>query len=725
LAAQADATRGARPVLGGLLAAVAVVDTARTALDAAVATRERAEQDAAVAEQRAEEERGRLADARRAATAAGDEYAAELGSWRADPQAVPFDPPDELTAETVGAVATLARAAADGPLDARRAEEAAAGAERRAAEREHTETVRRREEVAAERDPAPPAPPWRRGERDPADGAPLWRLVDFATRWTRNPEPGVEAALEASGLLDAWIRADGAVLDADGCDVVLPIGPPTPAGSRLDAVLWPDQPDGGPVDAAVIRSVLARVALAGHDEVGADEVGGDEVGADIPAVVGTDGSWRLGPLTGRSTKPVAQYVGATARAAERARRLAELDARIAALAATRDAARDAETAAREARAAIEVWLTGVPSTSALLTAWTRLDERERVTAQADRRAAEAEEVAVQARVAEAGRRRDLAELAAAHDLPMDAVGLAARASACVASTTRCPGTPTQQRRCARRCCGGPTTPSGRRPRRTRRRRRPGQAIAAQERADTARAAADELEATVGASLREIQQRIAAAEQRAWRAGTAGARAHRADRLAADRDRRSRGGRAQCRAAAGRAGAGAGGGRRGPRRGGHRSGPAAVLASVSRRRGDEPHDGGQRRHLRPRARILHRLAGARIGPGTRPQPRRAGPGAAPGTEAALFAAWQDAVSGPRGRPRAARHRARRGTRRRRAGRHRGAPDRDARHPARRRRHSATPSCSPSGSAGCSRSTSSATSGSPCAHVGRRPRSWSRR
>ncbi len=180
LAAQADATRGARPVLGGLLAAVAVVDTARTALDGAVATRERAEQDAAVAEQRAEEERGRLADARRAATAAGDEYAAALGSWRADPQAVPFDPPDELTAETVGAVATLARAAASGPLDARRAEEAAAGAERRAAEREHTETVRRREEVAAERDPAPPAPPWRRGERDPADGAPLWRLVDFA-----------------------------------------------------------------------------------------------------------------------------------------------------------------------------------------------------------------------------------------------------------------------------------------------------------------------------------------------------------------------------------------------------------------------------------------------------------------------------------------------------------------------------------------------------------------
>ena len=361
----------------------------------------------------------------------------------------------------------------------------------------------------AERDPAPPAPPWRWGERDPVDGAPLWRLVDFADALDARSRAAVEAALEASGLLDAWVRADGAVLDADGCDVVLPVGPPTPAGSRLDAVLRPDPPDGGPVDAAVIRSVLARVALAGHDEVGADEVG-----ADIPAVVGTDGSWRLGPLTGRSTKPVAQYVGATARAAERARRLAELDARIDALAATRDAARDAETAAREARAAIEAWLTGVPSTSALLTAWTRLDERERVTAQADRRAAEAEEVAVQARVAEAGRRRDLAELAAAHDLPTDAVGLTARRERLRSlddALSRHADAAAPLRAALLRWADDAERASAEA---DEAQEAAGTAIAAQERADTARAAADELEATVGASLREIQQRIAAAEQRA-------------------------------------------------------------------------------------------------------------------------------------------------------------------------------------------------------------------
>ena len=195
------------------------------------------------------------------------------------------------------------------------------------------------------------------GERDPAGRAPLWRLVDFADALDARSGRGRGRA-GGVGLLDAWVRADGAVLDADRCDVVLPVGPPTTAGARLDAVLRPDPPDGGPVDAAVVRSVLARVALAGPDEMGADEVG-----ADIPAVVGTDGSWRLGPLTGRSTKPVAQYVGATARAAERTApgRAGRTDD----APPHRDAAQHAETAAR-ARGD-RGWLTGVPSW-ALLTA---------------------------------------------------------------------------------------------------------------------------------------------------------------------------------------------------------------------------------------------------------------------------------------------------------------------------------------------------------------------
>jgi len=638
LAAQAAATRDARPVLGGLLAAVAVVDTARTALDGAVATRERAEQDAAVAEQRAEEERGRLADARRAATAAGDAYASALRSWRTDPRAVPFDPPVELTAETVGAVSTLARVAANDPLEARRAEEVAAGAERRTAERDHADTVRRRTEVAAERDPAPPAPPWRRDERDAADGAPLWRLVDFADGLDAPPRAGIEAALEASGLLDAWVRADGALLDADRCDVVLPAGAPmpVPVGSRLDAVLRPDPPAGGPVDATVVRAVLARVALAGP--------GG--TGADLPAVVGTDGSWRLGPLTGRSTKPVAQYVGANARAAERARRLAELDARIDALAATRDAAREAEAAAREARAAIEAWLTDVPSASALSTAWTRLDERERVTAQADRRAAEAEEAAVHARAVEAGRRRGLAEVAAAHDLPADAGGLAARRERLRSlddALSRYADAAAPLRAALLRWADDAERASAEA---DEAREAVETAIAALERADAARAAADELEATVGASLREIQQRIVAAERRA-----------------ADLDRRARELATRISELLTATGAAEEAARNAALRLAEQE-PAlaaavAALAAVDTVPGLLPSGvgepmSGEADPTVENAAVFDLARGFSTGSPV-PAPVLAiarrlaelSPAPRPGTEAALFAAWQDAVSGPAG------------------------------------------------------------------------------
>jgi hypothetical protein len=166
--------------------------------------------------------------------------------------------------------------------------------------------VRRRAEVAAERDPAPPPPTWRRDERDASDGAPLWRLVDFADGLGDAQRAGVEAALEASGLLDAWVRADGAVLDARRCDVVLPAGAPAPAGPRLSAVLRADRPAASPVAAAVVEGVLARVALG-------DRQDGAAAAAAPDALVGVDGRWRLGPLTGRAAKRDAQYIGATAR----------------------------------------------------------------------------------------------------------------------------------------------------------------------------------------------------------------------------------------------------------------------------------------------------------------------------------------------------------------------------------------------------------------------------
>jgi uncharacterized protein (TIGR02680 family) len=308
----------------------------------------------------------------------------------------------------------------------------------------------------------------------------------------------VEAALEASGLLDAWVRADGAVLDADRNDTVLPAGPAV-AGRSLADVLVPDPPEAGPVTTAVVAGVLARVALAPD--------------AAEAAAVTLDGSWRLGPLTGRATKPAAQYIGATARAAERARRLAELDALIAVHTEGRDSAAAAEQTAAGSARAVEDWLAAAPPTDELIAAWALLEERTRATERAERIATEAEDAAAHSRSVEGGRRRELHEVAAAHDLPTEAGALASRREALRSLDTalathleRGGALATRLRRWADDASASEVLLA----------EAEGTAREAEEadaRAAEARAAADELEATVGAPLREIRRRIELAENR--------------------------------------------------------------------------------------------------------------------------------------------------------------------------------------------------------------------
>ncbi|SFM88315.1 TIGR02680 family protein [Pseudonocardia ammonioxydans] len=442
LTAHSAAVTAARPVLGQRRAAVDLVAEARAALDTAIAGRHREEETAAAAEQRAEEARGYRADAGRAADVAEREFTGALDAWRADIRAVPVDVPAELDADAVAGLGARARSAAQLEVDRHRGQEKDAGALRASLDRELTTTRALRDQVAAEADPAPPAPAWRRDPRETGDGAPLWQLIDFAGSVGPADRAGIEAALESSGLLDAWVRADGAVLDPDRDDVVLPAGPPA-VGTGVGEWLIADPPTGSPVTAAVVAGVLARVAASGPglpDWVG-DVVGrGGPVGADAPAddsgsapvpaaVVGTDGRWRLGPLTGRSSKPTPQYIGATARAAERRRRLDELDTTITGLEDRRDTAATVERTAAQAARDLEAWLAELPVAAGLLRAWTLLDERNRAVERAERIAADAERAAVDARGKEAARRRELHDLAAVHELPVEAEALAARREA--------------------------------------------------------------------------------------------------------------------------------------------------------------------------------------------------------------------------------------------------------------------------------------------------------
>jgi uncharacterized protein (TIGR02680 family) len=408
LAGYAEAIQAAGPSVGERQAAVQVVDEARKNAEKADGDRKSAEAEAARLETMAEAERARLAAAEQTARAAEESFGVALAAWHADQRGVPVETPCELTAETVGRLGALAREAARPHLSRLAEAEAAAGSERVTAERQLTELRKRRADIAAEPDPAPEPPALGRDERDSAGGAPLWRLIDFAARLGNGQRAGLEAALESSGLLDAWVRVDGQVLGQGQRDVVLSAGPAV-RGRSLAELLAVDLPDGCPVTAGTVRAVLGRIAA--------------EPDADAHAVAGLDGCWQLGPLSGRAAKPAAQFIGATARAAERVRRLAETAAQISAAEAAREAAVSAEEAARTRRAAMEAWLDALPPYGPLLHAWADVQAHADAVARAEEAARAAEDAARAARSAAAAARRELDQLAAVHGLPATAEGL--------------------------------------------------------------------------------------------------------------------------------------------------------------------------------------------------------------------------------------------------------------------------------------------------------------
>jgi uncharacterized protein (TIGR02680 family) len=145
-------------------------------------------------------------------------------------------------------------------------------------------------------------------DRTGRPGAPLWRLVDFKGE----PDAGLEAALEASGMLDAWVLPDGSIEPATQ-DAFL--GPGTePAETSLSVVLR-SEPD-APVPHHVIQDLLDRIGYSRENATGA-------------AAVASDGSWRLSGLAGLWTKPSAEFIGAASRRRLHERRIAEARERLA------------------------------------------------------------------------------------------------------------------------------------------------------------------------------------------------------------------------------------------------------------------------------------------------------------------------------------------------------------------------------------------------------------
>ncbi|MER0240632.1 TIGR02680 family protein, partial [Streptomyces sp. HSW2009] len=254
-------------------------------------------------------------------------------------------------------------------------------------------------------DPEPPVPYHRSAARTPGTGAPFYRLVDFPEGLSPAHRAGLEAALQASGILDAWVGVDGALVDPGTRDTLLRPGPAVPDGPTLASALRPAPQPGCGVTSEQVELLLAAIALVPAEE------------ATTHDAVYYDGTWRLGVLSGRYHKSDAEYVGAAVRAETRRRLLAELEEQLTQTEQRLTDARHELTEADAPRRALKLAEQDFPRARGLADAWSRTESDERrlrdVTAKATlaaRRAEEARALAVAARA-------ETEATATAHDLP--------------------------------------------------------------------------------------------------------------------------------------------------------------------------------------------------------------------------------------------------------------------------------------------------------------------
>lgn len=246
----------------------------------------------------------------------------------------------------------------------------------------------------------PPVPYTRDADaRTDRDGAALWQLISFADEVPDADRAGLEAALEAAGVLDAWVSPDGQLHSATG-EVVVSCDAPAPGRTLAQALVH------------AIDTTDARAAAV-HPETVAAVLGAIGFGADSAhhTWVDTTGRYRIGVLDGSWCKPAAQYIGAVARERFRRQRIAAVESEIAEITERLDEIAAQRRTLGERKLTLRAEAAGLPSDAALRTAHRQageLDNRRRLLAE-DRAAA----------VAEAAR-ADTAATTAAAELDRDA-----------------------------------------------------------------------------------------------------------------------------------------------------------------------------------------------------------------------------------------------------------------------------------------------------------------
>ncbi|MFD5244594.1 TIGR02680 family protein [Amycolatopsis sp. NPDC058340] len=205
-------------------------------------------------------------------------------------------------------------------------------AERTAAENERRAIIDEIARLEAGGHDAPPRPYTRDEDaRASRPGAPLWKVVDFVPSVAEEHRAGLEAALEAAGILDAWVTPEGELHSTLTGDVVVKPGEAALSGG-LTAVLAPAVDRADPQAAALTDDVVGAILRAIGLGPGAD------------TWVAVDGRFSNGVLSGSWHKDTAGYLGEGAREAarrERIHRLKEestrLDQRLSELANAQDA----------------------------------------------------------------------------------------------------------------------------------------------------------------------------------------------------------------------------------------------------------------------------------------------------------------------------------------------------------------------------------------------------
>ena len=289
-----------------------------------------------------DEARTSLADAREQQEAAARRHelaVTRLGDaltrWAAACRELAFPEPAAFLdlLESEPSVLRLIDTAAAAVLERIAGDETVARAQRAAADTERAALLEEVRQLTDQRDLPPDAPATRTADRSRMSGAPFWRLVDFASPVPDHVRGPVEAALQAAGLLDAWVGPAGTVAGHDiFADTTALARAP---GRSLADVLIPVRHADVPAES--VRRLLAAVAFD------------DRLPPSQPAAIGADGSWRLGNLHGSWHKDHPAHIGALARQHAREQRIRQLrgqvdacDERLAAL----DAARAALTARR-------------------------------------------------------------------------------------------------------------------------------------------------------------------------------------------------------------------------------------------------------------------------------------------------------------------------------------------------------------------------------------------